>query len=276
MAARRRSDDIKGTALGRALTAARDAAGLLQVPVAAQVPNMTQARLSRIERGTAIPKPADVAHLLDLYGVQGEERRRIEAMVAAQPEVKDQRLVVQRGRTAAMQARWARMSDESRLIRAYHPAIVIGSLQVPAYAGVVLDLDEAAMTERAAQAADPLSRQQRHVLIQTEGSLRATVGSVDVMREQVAHLIAVTRIPNVRLGVIPAYRPLPFTCGTAFHLYEGDKFAYAVVGLEVAAATLDQPEDIAHFTALFNRLAQTAVYDDEARAVLAEIAESYR
>lgn len=239
---------------------------------------MTQARLSRIETGAAIPTARDMTLLLDLYGVHGEPRRELETLAAAALSVvKDQRLVVQRGHTAAMQARWSRIVNDSTSVRAYHPAMVIGALQVPAYAGVVLDLDAGAMQERAAQRESLDSRPtQQHVLIQTEGSLRSVVGSVEVMAEQIARLVEVSRLPNVRLGVIPAHRPMAFTCGTAFHLFQGDKFVAAVVGLEVASATLTEPEDIAHFTALFERLAATAVYDDEAREVLGRITDEYR
>lgn len=239
---------------------------------------MTQARLSRIESGAAIPTAADITVLLDIYQVHGEQRRGLERIAdGARAEIKDERLVVQRGRTAAMQARWLRIIDDAHLVRAYHPAMVIGSLQVPAYAGVVLDLDSEAMHERAQQQDLLTSRpRQQHIFVQTEGALRTTVGSAAVMAEQIERLIEVSRLPNVRLGVMPALRPMAFTCGTAFHLFEGDRFAAAVVGLEIAAATLAEPKDVAHFTALFERLAAHAVYDDDARELLIRIADGHR
>jgi transcriptional regulator with XRE-family HTH domain len=276
VAARRQHDDHEGTALSRALAAARTEAGLRQVPVS-EAAGMTQARLSRIERGGAIPTSADMTALLDLYGVRGTRRRELETLADEERAgIKDQRLVVQRGHTAAMQSRWSRILHRSHLVRAFHPALVIGAIQVPAYAAVVLGLDADAMRERAEQQATLTSGPgQRHTFIQTEGSLRATVGSTQVMALQLAHLVEVSHLPNVRLGVIPSQHPMPFTCGTAFHLFQGDGFATAVVGLEVAAATLSDPKDVAHFTALFDRIADSAVYDDEARAVLATIAEDH-
>lgn len=276
MAARRRPDERR-TPLARALADARIAADMLQVPVAERL-GINQARLSRIEGGLAVPSEAHVSALLDLYGVHGDARERIEQMAAdARAGVVSQRLVVQRGRPAAMQARWSRMIHDSHQVRAYHPALVIGAVQVPSYAAVVLDLDDAGMRERAAQADALRSHpQQRHILLHTEGALRATVGSPAVMAEQVDRLVEVSSMPNVRIGVIPAGHAMTFTCGTAFHLYEGEGFAAAVVGLEVAAAELREPDDVAHFSALHDRLAAAAVYDDQARAVLERIADDYR
>lgn len=277
MAARRRSGDTTVTPLAAALHSARTRAGLLQVPVAEAL-GMSQARLSRIETARAIPTQADMTALLDLYAVHGPQRVELEAMAeAARGGVKDQRLVVQRGRTAAMQARWLRMQHEAGLVRAYHPAVILGSLQTAGYAGAVFGQDMAGLESRIAQA-DSLVRRvsQRHVLIQTEGALRCTVGSAEVMAGQIEHLIEISRLEHVRLGVIPAHRPMPLVCVAGFHLYEGEKFSYAVVGLEVAAATLDDPDDIAHFASLFSRLTAAAAFGDDARAELERIAEDYR
>ncbi|MGQ0575372.1 MAG: Scr1 family TA system antitoxin-like transcriptional regulator [Pseudonocardia sp.] len=277
MNAREPSQDMSGAALGPALAAARAAAGLRQVPVAERV-GMTQARLSRIERGAAIPTPEDMTALLDAYGVRGTRRRNLEAMALdARTGIRDQRLVVQRGRTAAMQARWSRIMRGAHLERAYHPSIVVGSLQTAAYAGVVLGADPAALRQRIEQQ-DVLGSGpgRKLVVVQTEGSLRATVGSRWIMIDQLDQLITATSHPRVRLGVIPAQQPLPFTCGTPFHVFEGTDVAAVVVGVEVAAATLTEPDDLQHFVSLFERLAALAVFDDDARTLLERIASDHR
>lgn len=235
---------------------------------------MTQARLSRIETSRAIPTADDMTALLDLYGVRGERRTELLALADAERgPIRDQRLVVQRGRTAAMQARWLRMQSESQLIRAFHPALVLGPLQTSRYASVIVPGDPAWLESRLAQGVGRTTT--RHVLIQTEGALRCTAGSADVMAGQLDHLIDVSRLPHVDLGVIPAARQMA-PCPTGFHLYEGAGFTYAVLGLEVATATLDQPEDIAFFSTLFDRLAALAVYGDELRELLERIGADFR
>ena len=265
------------TPLAAALHAARTAAGLLQVPVAASV-GMTQARLSRIETGRAIPTEADVTALLKLYEIRGEHRVEIEALAeSTRAGIKDQRMFVQRGLTAALQARWLRIQGRSRLIRAYHPAVVHGMLQTSGYARVLFGDDLDGLAARLAQAQELMSRTgKRYVLVQTEGALRSTVGSARVMVEQIEHLIEMSRLQHVRLGVIPARHPMPLVCVAGFYLYEGDGVAAAVVGLEVAAATMTDSEDITYFSDLFSRLTDAALYDDDARDLLAEIAESHR
>jgi transcriptional regulator with XRE-family HTH domain len=278
VAARRRPDDDQDSELGRALSAARAAVGMMQTEVAEAVSGLTQARLSRIERGIAVPTVEDMTALLDLYSVHGDARSELEAVAAeTRGGIRDQRLVVQRGRTSAMQARWARIERDARVIRSYQPALVLGVLQVAGYAAVVLDLDAEAIRSRAErQTAFAAKPAQQHLLIQTEGALRMTVGSAQLMAEQLDRLVEVSSLPNVQLGVIPANRPMPFTCGTAFHLYEGDGGSAAVVGLEVASARLTDAADVAHFAALFDRLAATAVYGDDARTILSVIAMDYR
>ncbi|MGI8814540.1 MAG: helical backbone metal receptor [Pseudonocardia sp.] len=49
-----------------------------------------------------------------------------------------------------------------------------------------------------------------------------------------------------------------------------------IVGTVTATATLDQPGDVAAYQAMFDKLERLAVYDDDARAILAQVANRYR
>ncbi len=234
---------------------------------------LSQAQLSRIERAQSLPTEDETDKLSRLY--QLDSRRRAELIQMARDAragIRDARLVVQRGQTLAMQQRWRRIEGEARVVRSYQPALVLGVLQTAEYASVVLEqpADSAAVRDRVARHDRLLDEPDRqHVLIQTEGALRLRVGSAEVMRGQVRRLREVTSRPNVRLGVIPESRAVDVVAGTAFHLYDDTA---VVVGLEVAAATLTDRADVQHFRGLFDRLAAVAVWDDEARAVLAEVA----
>lgn len=265
-----------GTELSRSLIALRRRSGLRQVEVAAST-GLSQAQLSRVERGWSLPTEDEVDRLARLYEAEPAERDRLLGMVIdARAGVRDSRLVVQRGNTLAMQQRWRRIEGGSRVVRSYQPALVLGVLQVPEYAAVVLQEPVGApvVRDRAARHERLLDERAReHLLIQTEGSLRLRVGSIAVMERQMQSVLEVSRRPNVRLGVIPQDVPVDIVAGTAFHLYDD---AAVVVGLEIAAATLTDPADTRHFRRLFDRLTQAAAWDDVGRRVVERILADLR
>jgi transcriptional regulator with XRE-family HTH domain len=271
--ARNRSDG-EGTELSRALVALRTESGLRQMDVVART-SVSQSQLSRIEKGISLPTEDQAEQLCRLYGATPERQDEIVQMTKdARAGIRDTRLVVQRGNTLALQERWRRLEKEARVVRSYQPALVIGVLQTVEYSSVVLGqpADSDVVRDRQQRYLNLLNDPDReHQFIQTEGALRLRVGSADVVARQAQHLDSISRHANVRLGVIPESRCVDFTAGTAFHIYDDTA---VVVGLEVAAATLTDAADVRHFRQLFDRLASVAVWDDEARAVIARVRAS--
>lgn len=266
-----RGDDFS-TELSRALLALRKAAepAVRQVDVVARV-GISQARLSRIEQGKAVPSDEDLRALLTLYGADKAARDRlIELARDIRAGVHDERLVVQRGKTLRLQQRWRKLERESEVVRSYHPAIVIGVLQTEAYASVVLDGDAALIADRQARRQAMLTTDRpRFVLLQTEGALRFRVGSAEVMREQLDAIAEASRRPNVEFGIIPFRNAVRVTPVAGFHIHDAKA---AVVGLEVAAARLTAPGDVESLLATFARLSTAALWGDAARGELARIA----
>jgi transcriptional regulator with XRE-family HTH domain len=272
-----RADDVvAGTELSRTLLELRRAAGLRQMDVVAAT-GLSQAQLSRIERAQSLPTEDETDELSRLYRVDPRHRAALVQLVRdARAGIRDSRLVVQRGQTLAMQQRWRRIEGDARVVRSYQPALVLGVLQTAEYAAVVLEqpADSDVVQDRLTRHQRLLEEPDRqHVLLQTEGALRLKVGSEDAMRAQVRRLREVSARPNIRLGVIPETRAVDVVAGTAFHIYDDTT---VVVGLEVAAATLTDRSDVQHFRQLFDRLSAMAVWDEEARALLAGIADRYR
>lgn len=264
----------EGTGLGRSLADLRRAAGLRQVEVAAAA-GLSQSKLSDIEHGRAVPTTEQAQSLIELYRPEPAARDELAQMVAAALEARsDSRLVIQRGTTLAMQRRWKRIEDNTRVVRAYQPAVVLGSLQTDEYASVVMrrPVDSAEVRSRAARREQLLAGSPtEHVLVQTEGSLRFRVGSAAIMAVQMTTLLSVLDAPNIRLGVIPEERPVDAITTNAFHVYDDTA---AVVGLHVAAATLTDDKDVGAFRELFDQLAAVAVWGDDARAVIEQVRAS--
>jgi transcriptional regulator with XRE-family HTH domain len=264
----------EGIGLGRSLADLRKAAGLRQVEVAAAA-GLSQSKLSDIEHGRAVPTAEQAHNLIELYRPEPDVREELVRMAAAALEARsDTRLVIQRGTTLAMQRRWKRIEDNTRVVRAYQPAVVLGSLQTDRYASVVMrrPVESAEVRSRAARREQLLAGSPtEHVLVQTEGSLRFRVGSAAIMADQMTTLLAALDAPNVRLGVIPEQQPVDMITTNAFHLYDDTA---AVIGLHVATATLTEEKDVRAIRELFDQLVAVAVWGDDARAVIEQVRAS--
>ncbi|MGQ0573025.1 MAG: helix-turn-helix domain-containing protein [Pseudonocardia sp.] len=268
-------DDEARTDLGRSFLALREAAGLTQMQVVAKA-RVSQTQLSRIEKGDSLPTEDQAHDLGRVYGLDDQSRTELAQRVkVARAGIRDARLVIQRGATLAMQRRWRQMEQQAEVVRAYQPAVVLGVLQTAAYASVVLRRAETSsvvqdrMLRHRRLLDGPVPRQ---VLVHTEGALRFTVGSPAVMAEQIAAVIEASRRPHVQVGVIPAGAATQRVTANGFHLYDTTT---AVVGVELAAATLRERADVAHFEALFGDLSALAVFGDAGRDLLRGIAADH-
>ncbi len=125
-----------------------------------------------------------------------------------------------------------------------------------------------------------LARQQRlakpahrFTQITTEGALGWRAGTTQDMAEQVAHIAAATRLPNVRVGIVP--------WGTRAHVFPlhgwdlHDQRA-VIYGTADATAILTESRDVARYVQLTEAIEQLALWDDDAWALLERIANDYR
>lgn len=252
---------------------------MTQVPAAAAA-GISQAGLSRIERGGLLPAPETVEALVRVYRADPDTTTRlVELATAIRPEHLDSRIIMQRG-VNHFQERLGKVERSSALIRAYQPNIILGILQTAAYAEVVLTSRRRTAPQTAHGVASRLARQdalmessREWVLIQTEGALDWCVRDAALMAEQIDHIIDVSRLPNVRMGLIIRRTPTTILASHGFHIFD----ARAVqIGTKTAVALIDNPEDIATYEALFTKLEQMAVFGDKARAKLHHIADEYR
>jgi hypothetical protein len=135
------------------------------------------------------------------------------------------RVTLQRG-TYRMQERIGRIEAASRLLRTFHPSLVIGLVQTPGYIRAMLgdslpDDEIERIVATRAERQRLLDTDREFVLIMTEGALRWHVGSPTVMIAQLQHLAEVTRRGNVRLGDIADYEAC-FASYEALAVYDAD------------------------------------------------------
>ncbi len=169
------------------------------------------------------------------------------------------------------------------LIRSYQPALVLGVLQTPAYASVVFAPNSSDLTEQeaAASIAERMTRWtllaepgRRWRLIQTEAALRWIVRSPALMVEQLGRVIEASHLPNVDIGIIRldtvVGRIAPLH---GFHIYDRES---VIFGTETGTALLSEPARVASYEHRFAELEQLAVFGDDARELLTDIADGYR
>lgn len=267
--------------LADALWNLRKAAGMSAARAADLVAGRQQPWLARFERGAAVPTPVEVEALTELYGAPAKVRRRL---VALSRDLRHDpnppaRMVMQRA--GEMQQRIGRIEKASRRIATFAPTVLPGLLQTEAYMRVVFasgnDLSSAQQAKASAgrlERAELLHQPGREFVFSiTEGALRWQLGGAAVMAEQLDHLIEVSRLPMVRLGVIPWTTPVDVAPMHGFDLH--DRRA-AIVGTETATAFLTNRHDVAAYVKLLADLERLTTWGEAARTVLAEHARAHR
>lgn len=241
-----------------------------------------QSKISKIERGALLPSVDDVEALTRAYGVPAKERRQLIALARGLREEQHSRVVLSR-RVGELQTRIGELERNSRVIRSFQSAMVIGLFQTPAYATTVfaqpdsdqLDTDqvEDAVTERVARQSvlDDSEKQVRAVM--TEGALRWQAGSAQLMADQTSRLTELVDLPTVQLGIIPWTQPVKLFPRHGFHIYDTDAVSF---GTETAFAIVTGRADVDAYLELFEAIEESASYGDQAKEHLRRIEADYR
>lgn len=259
----------------------RKKAGLTQMQVAERT-RRNQPWISRFERRDAAPSPLDIETLAELYHVPTDVKQRMLALsrdLHGDP-VMPARLVMTR-EAGEMQARIGRIEASSQRIATFATTVVPGLLQTEPYMRLVFasgndlppDQQSNALRERLARTRLLREPGREFVFVLTEGVLRWALGGPKVMADQLDHIIDLSRVPGVRVGVIPSTTSVDVAPMHAFDLH--DRRA-AIVGIETATAFLTTRHDVAAYVKLWADLEALASFGEDARAVLAACADRYR
>jgi transcriptional regulator with XRE-family HTH domain len=258
-------------------------AGGISVEDAALVIRASGSKISRIERGRVSCKQRDIADLLTLYGIHGEEERE---------------LMLQLAREANTPGWWHRYSDvlpgwfESYVgleeaasrIRTYEIQFVPGLLQTESYARTVIERGHPEATGQQIEERIDLRMTRQAVLAQPdaphywavvhEGTLRRPLGSPKMMRGQIEYLMEMTRLPHVTLRVIPSSAESTAGEGGPFTILRfSEPELPDVVYLEhlTSAIYLDKRSDLERYLAAMDRLLLEAGPPATTEAILEDI-----
>ncbi|MGH9656905.1 MAG: helix-turn-helix domain-containing protein [Bryobacteraceae bacterium] len=238
-----------------------------------------QPKISKIETGRQTPTDSDVTDWCDALGVPESVRL---ALLDELAELRVQQAVWQRHLRSGQRARQDEITAAEQSVakvRAVEMLAVPGLLQTADYARAVFatqaalhdverDIEEAVRARlRRQQALYAPGRTFEFIL--GEAALHHVVCEPDVLAGQVDRLVSVIGTPNVRLGILPWGSRLPFVVTNGFIVHDDHT---VLADTMTAELRINDPEQIAAYHHIVDRLWGSAAEGADARAILARIA----
>ncbi len=276
------SPTIKRRQLSAELRRLRTAAGMTVEEAAAEL-EWSRARLGHIETGRRKrPLVTDIRALLDLYGVEDDREREA---------------ILDLVRGARETGWWTRYDDvftgrfvgfeaAAHRICTYEAAIIPGLLQSPAYIREIARVMDPAADDLQVQRVVDSRLERQKVLNRVDDRLEywavidetavQRLGSGDMMREQVQHLVAIAENPtlSVAIQVLPIGAGLHAGLGGSFVIVDFDEAdASPIVYLETDTdgLYLEHPREIARYRALFQSVRAAAMNPQESISYLKKL-----
>jgi len=231
-------------------------------------------KVSKIEHGKQTPTEEDLRIWCEHCRGLDQLPDLIAAVRSIETQFAEWRRIM-RGGTRRRQQASAIAYEKARLFRIYEPAVIPGLLQTREYAVAVLStfIDFIRVPDDAEEgAAARLERQKvlthgdRHFhMVLGEQALHTNVGGPDVMGGQLEHLLAVLKLPRLRLGIIPAAAPYRVPLNNGFWILDESLVQFDTYSAELS---LVRPDEITLYERAFERLAALAAYGAEAKAMI--------
>lgn len=269
--------------LAKALRGLRVAAGLTGEQLAERV-GLSQPKVSRIENARQAVQLRDVEAWLRTVDAPSEARAEVNELAeAVLTESSDLRRELRGGRRRK-QERIGRLEAAASTMRVWQPGLIPGLLQTAEYARHVFgfareapwDLAEAVKARMDRQAV-LFDQSKRLFFLIGEGGLRRRLGPPEVLLGQLDRLMSLIGLPTVEIGLVPfdaEARELDFH---AYWIY-GDAEDDVVVNVKILTDELNIREagKVARYLDHFERMRAGALFDADARALLAKVGNDLR
>jgi hypothetical protein len=216
--------------------------------------------------------PEFIAQLCTLLDASAYERDEL-VTLAREIRKGNRRLVLGRDQAAA-QTRIGKFQRESSLVRAVAITGMPGELQTESYVRTIFNTDAGVRQRLLNQVIlDDATSRRRFVLLIAESAFGWTPLPPAQMADQIDHISAALDRRNVRIGIIPWGATVPRLPQQSWYLFDS---RLVVTGGLTYALDLTDPDDVVAYVALTDQLEQAAVFDDEARVILRNVADRYR
>ncbi|MFC6882350.1 MULTISPECIES: helix-turn-helix domain-containing protein [Actinomadura] len=265
MAARRQRSKVAPAlvAFGRQMRQRREAKGLKQQTIA-HLTQVSPAQVSRIESGKKRATRTFVEIVDDCVEAGG-------SLISLWEDLNRD------GHPIPLWFDWPKVESDAAELISWEHTIVPGLLQTVAYSRAFLDTDEAREARIARQSV--LTRESPApvvlVALLSEAVLHHKVGSSEVMREQLAHLLAMSELPNVTVQIV-RNNGRPAGTGGAFVVATmEDRSEVSYLETTVRGVTTDDPADLAALSDVLRELRARALTEDMSRDVMREALEKW-
>lgn len=235
--------------------------------------------LSAWEKGHRLPSVEDVSAILALLGVTGEQRDRIRTLArhAREPNwLASSNADISHALTALLT-----LEGTADKITTWSPLLIPGLLQTPDYIRSIMDASTVEIEEADQRLRIRLKRQS--VLTRRdpvgfgaligEWALRETVGSPEIMSDQIDHLLEMSRRANVSVRIVPAGTGYHVGLTGPFEIYEfADTPAITFVEHINSSAFLHENDQTLAYRRVAKMLGERALSDAASRELLEEAA----
>lgn len=242
---------------------------------------LTQAKLSRLEKGDGPPlDPEAAAGYATAAGATPEQAARLVELAEAATATHQVRRAVVLRNAHVTQGRIRDYIATAGYVWSWTPTAVPGVLQTRAWTEAMLTSDDDGSDpgadwwvprEQRIALLDDAARSWRFLLY--EGGLRWMVGSRAVQAAVVERIADLSMREHVEVGVIDQAGPKRLVAPETFHIY-GERAAELAGTL--GPAFVEDAADLASLHATFEQLWTHAHHGDAARALLARIARAVR
>jgi hypothetical protein len=225
--------------------------------------------------------------MLDLYEVSGVRRDRLAEL----------------GRTSRQRGWWdaytgtitsgfstlIALEGDAESERHYAPIIIPGLLQTEQYAEVVTratnimvppgEITRKTMARMTRQKVLTRAAPLGLITVLDEAALRRTVGGIDVMREQLLHLVELNERPNVTIQILPLSKGPHLAISGGFTLLQfPEAAAPGVVFLENMTSDLfvEREDEVYRYSLAFDRLLELALEPQLSTDFIIRLAGEYQ
>jgi transcriptional regulator with XRE-family HTH domain len=270
--------------IGTQLRRLREAHGITR-EAAGDAIRASHAKISRLELGRVGFKERDIADLLDLYGVKDRTERTAFLRLVHQANTPGWW-----HRYSDVLPGWfemyVRLEQAASTIRSYQVQFVPGLFQTEEYARAVITADTRSNSDDDVERRVNLRVARQKLLVQPhpptfwavldEAALRRPYGSARVMREQLAHLVELSELPNVTLQVLrfddASSATGPFT---VLRFAEPDLPDVVYIEQLTSAVYLDKPPEVERYRTAMDRIAAAAACPRESAALITTLARTF-
>jgi transcriptional regulator with XRE-family HTH domain len=237
-------------------------------------------KISKLEAGRQTPSDSDLKEWARVCGRAEVVGELVSTLRSLEQQYVEFRRMFRTG-LPSRQRSIGEIEASTALTRNFEPCFVPGLLQTAEYARYRFTEGDAGDAERGAPKSETevdeaiAARMERQRIlhrgdkkfhfVMTEAVLNYQVCPPDVMTGQLGHLISMTTVPTIRVGIIPFEAPLKVGPIHGFYLYDS---RLVLVELFTAVLNVAQADEIGAYERVFGHLAEAAVYGAEARGIL--------